>query len=348
VLRIDDFTRKKDANLLGGQTGTFTDGSSETLRLAFVESREGGEGHSLELTAEFKASGTYAGYVSSLDNLDLRDYDTLTFRGRGLDAAQGLLVGLKDEDDHEVKLLAANYAGAADADGWCDVQIRLVAFGRALNLSNMDNLSLSFTKDAHTVATILIDDVAFRRSLQSTPIDNFDHVGDVSLLGGPRGTWSEGPAAVGSGYVSSETGRAAWISFGGSIGEGLDGAPGLGYAAWYTGLGGIDCSHCGVLSFRIRGKDGGERPNVYLDDGNHRWGVDIEDYVPVTTEWQTVTIPLADIAEYGVDLTHLERLQFAFEWEAMSGTIYLDEIQFGQAVGSDAQESERALPRVQR
>ena len=95
----------------------------------------------------------------------------------------------------------------------------------------------------------------------------------------------------------------------------------------------IDCSACGVLSFRIRGGKGGEKPNVYLDDGNHRWGVDIEKYAAVTTTWQTVTIPLADLAEYGVDLTHLEQIQFAFEWEQMSGAIELDDIRLGAPEG---------------
>jgi hypothetical protein len=134
------------------------------------------------------------------------------------------------------------------------------------------------------------------------------------------------------------------VSFGGSIGEGQDGGPGLGYAVWHTGLRGLDCSVCDTLSFRIRGEQGGERPNVYLDDGNHRWGVDIEQYTAVTTSWQTVTIPLADIAEYGVDLTHLEQIQFAFEWEKMSGTIFLDDIRFGPVEGKTAALTENGRP----
>ena len=86
------------------------------------------------------------------------------------------------------------------------------------------------------------------------------------------------------------------------------------------------------MSFRIRGTEGGEKPNVYLDDGNFRWGVDIERYAKVTTDWREVTIPLQAFAEYGVDLTHLAELQVLFEWDKMSGTIYIDDIRFGSTV----------------
>jgi hypothetical protein len=48
-----------------------------------------------------------------------------------------------------------------------------------------------------------------------------------------------------------------------------------------------------------------------------------------------VSIPLADFEEYGVDLSHLEELQIVFEWERMSGTLYVDDIRFGQFEAAD-------------
>ncbi|MFC1661606.1 hypothetical protein ACFL3S_09170, partial [Gemmatimonadota bacterium] len=101
------------------------------------------------------------------------------------------------------------------------------------------------------------------------------------------------------------------------------------YAGWGTELRDLDCSRCEEVRFRIRGAHGGEKPNLYLDDGNHQWGVDVERYVEITTSWQDIAIPLSDIAEYGVDLTHLDALKVIFEWESMSGAIYLDDIEFG-------------------
>jgi hypothetical protein len=80
---------------------------------------------------------------------------------------------------------------------------------------------------------------------------------------------------------------------------------------------------------RIRGADGGERPHVYLSDGNFWWNVAIEQLSPLTKDWREVTVPLSEFADYGVDLTHLEELQIVFEWERQSGTVYIDDVRFG-------------------
>jgi hypothetical protein len=90
------------------------------------------------------------------------------------------------------------------------------------------------------------------------------------------------------------------------------------------------------VSFRVRGGQGGEKPNIYLDDGNFRWGVNLEDYMTVSTEWQIVSIPLDDFGNHGVDLTHIEEFQVVFEWEQMSSTLYLDDIWFGKKIESDS------------
>ena len=58
----------------------------------------------------------------------------------------------------------------------------------------------------------------------------------------------------------------------------------------------------------------------------------IADNAKITTEWQRVEIPLSAFANYGVDLTHLAELRLAFEWEWMSGTVYLDDVQFGTSL----------------
>jgi RHS repeat-associated protein len=331
ILLVDDFNKKKDANLLRGPVTTFTDGSLETIRVSFAADVTGVVGNTLSLVADFRDQGTFGGYISSLTDLDLRGFQALTFRMQGT-GTEGMLVGLKDDDDYESKLPVDDFAGSADADGWRQVEVPLVAFGSELRLSRMDNLSLSFEAVEHDSLTVQVDDLAFGRTLEAALVDDFEHDSATNRLSGGRGTRTDGPGAVGTGYVSDESGRALRVSYGGSIGEALDGVAGLGYATWYTSLGGIDCTACAVLSFRIRGEAGGETPNVYLADGNFRWGVNVEDYAPVTTSWQSVSIPIADVAGYGVDLTHLAEVEFAFEWEEMSGTVYLDDIRLGPAV----------------
>lgn len=77
-----------------------------------------------------------------------------------------------------------------------------------------------------------------------------------------------------------------------------------------------------------QGEKGGETPRVYLSDGTRRKGVALATYTTVGTDWKEVKIPLADFADKGIDLTHLEGLEVIFEWAAMSGTIWLDDIAF--------------------
>jgi endoglucanase len=64
------------------------------------------------------------------------------------------------------------------------------------------------------------------------------------------------------------------------------------------------------LTFRVRGEKGGEEFTVVLRDGTERDGaegyqssVDITDYCAVTTDWQTVAIPLSDFPRTGVNWT---------------------------------------------
>jgi len=49
---------------------------------------------------------------------------------------------------------------------------------------------------------------------------------------------------------------------------------------------------------------------------------------PLTTEWQDLRIPLETYAKQGLDLSHLDQLQIDFEWEDMSGTIYVSKVYF--------------------
>ena len=161
-------------------------------------------------------------------------------------------------------------------------------------------------------------------------IDRFDKKDGKNLLGGDQAAFMHG-AAVASAVTVEDAGD--WflrIAYGGAIGEVQAYASSVfSYAGWRSDLRGLDCSECGDIRFRIRGARGGEQPNLYLDDGNHRWGVDVEKYGEITTDWREIAIPLADIAEYGVDLTHLEALEVVFEWEKMSGAVFLDDIRFG-------------------
>jgi hypothetical protein len=165
---------------------------------------------------------------------------------------------------------------------------------------------------------------------KATVIDDFSQSRATNRLGGTTGTFAHGRATIDSVIVNTPSGDTALeLSYGGNIGTNSGFDHSLSYAGWATQLGAIDCSRCETLSLRVRGSHGGERPNLYLSDGNFRWPVSVADYVNVTTDWQTATIPLDDFARFGVDLTHLAELQVVFEWQPMAGTVFLDEITLG-------------------
>jgi hypothetical protein len=162
-------------------------------------------------------------------------------------------------------------------------------------------------------------------------VEDFESEAGTNRLRRSSHTIAKGTAVIDGGVSGVNADRFYRLKYDGDIGAiHRDAAEVFSYGGFVTGLGGIDCSRCGTLSFRIRGNLGGERPNVYLDDGSFRWGVAIDKYAKVTTTWTDVHIPLDEFARYGVDLTHLSEVQFILEWEKMSGTVFLDDIRLGE------------------
>jgi hypothetical protein len=327
---LDDFNQKKTTNAIGGDTAIFTDSVGGSLKAVFSSEDAAGKGHSLELSYDVSKVGSYAGYVSHLQNLDLRAYQALTFFIKGKETGQDLIVGLKDSSGRESKVPVSRYLRGKISTAGHKVEIPLVAFPDIIDWGSLENLTFSFSNQFHNQGVVFVDNVEFRKDLRFIMVDDFERDDERNTLGRSHRTFVSGAAAITGKYTKASSNGIYRLSYGGSIGVVNAYASDLkSYAGWTTSLGGIDCSQCKILSFRIRGGDGGENPSIYLDDGNFRWGVNIEKYTKVTTSWQEVTLPLYEFADYGVDLTHLEDLQFVFEGEKMSGTIYLDDIQFG-------------------
>lgn len=160
-------------------------------------------------------------------------------------------------------------------------------------------------------------------------IDNFDDGQDPNAIGGTIGWASNCSLSNTSDYTNNNpyggSSYSYYLSFN---------ATPLCFAVWQTQLLWKDYHGFAALTFQIKGAQGGERPNVYLQDKNgNRHYVDVEDFVvgpvkKVTQNWQEVRIPLAVYAANNVDLTCLDFFQIAFEWDHMSGTIYIDNIRF--------------------
>jgi len=330
ILLIDNFNSRKDTNLLGGISATFTDSEDGKCQISFEEEKEEStkKGHSLKISYDVSKTGSFAGYLTQLENLDLREYQVLAFTIRGSESKDTLKVGLKDSSGNENKVSINGSLPQGITEAWQEVKIPLAAFFNIKKWNSLENLSFSIEYDPECgVGEVFLDDIQFRKELMSFVVNDFETESERNSLGGESWTFSNGPCAVNADYDKSSSNNAYWISYGGSIGDLFA------YAGWTTQLNGIDVSQCNTLSFLIKGAEGGEEPNIYLDDGTHRWPVKVKKYSPITTSWQMVTIPLKDFADCRVDLTHLEELQIVFEWKRMSGTVYIDDIQFNSSLG---------------
>lgn len=330
TILVDHFNQKKSTNALGGAADIFSDGKSGNLEYLYKEDDAVGKGHSLSISYDVSEEESYAGYITELRNLDLRGFHTLTFYVKTPEQGQDLLVGLKDQAGQERKVAIDAYLSEEVVPEWRRIVIPLAAFSSSLDWGRIQSLSFSFEHARNSSAgTVLLDQIEFYRALQYVMVDDFESRSEENLLANENWTFTHGAAAINGQKAKNSPNGVYAISYGGNIGDVVGHDRGLNYTGWATGLGGIDCSKCETLSFRIRGADGGERPNLYLSDGTFRWGVDVEAYAQVTSEWQEARIPLKAFSDYGIDLTHLDAIEVVFEWEKMSGTIYIDDVQFG-------------------
>jgi hypothetical protein len=303
-------------------------------RVASGDPSQGRQGQALSLKYDVTRAGAYGGYWSQLRGAPGDNFDQIVLKVKSLGDSTGFLVGLKRQDGAEPKVPAERYWGPVASDGWREVAIPLAAFGAPKELSALDTFSISFTNaSGHGKGDLLISDVRLERGLTSVLIADFEESLDTNRLMQKNWVFTRGAAALAASLQRPDSGpgsQALRLSYGGTIGLDLGGGD-FSYAGWVAGLGGIDASHARTLQFRIRGQAGGEHFNVYLDDGTSRKPADSSRYVDVTTEWKDVSIPLEVFGKQGIDLTHLEELQFVFEWKQMSGTIYLDDIRLSQS-----------------
>ena len=322
---VDDFSLDKTSNALGGRTRVFSDGTRGKLHAAVV--RVIGD-PALSLRYDVRKRTAFAGYISELNGLDARRHALLRLRLRQQDSAQHLLVGLRDSHGHERKLVVSPFAAGTRA-GWRRFDIPLVAFGPTIDRRRLEHLSLSFAHhalgDNVRLGTVAVESIRLERSLEQL---NLKGLGERNAVFGRVLARHHGFASLRAHRSRSGVYR---LQYGGRIGQPTGFDDRLNYVVWRSELQGIDCSSCGTVSFWIRGAQGGEQPNVYLDDGNLRWGVDVEAYATVGPHWRRIEIPLTDFSRHGVDLTHLRHFDLAFEWQKMSGTVWIDGIAFGKS-----------------
>lgn len=316
-LLVDDFSDYNPTNTLGDNSWLF----HENGTVAAYYDKE-----LLQLDYNALSTDSYAGYATSLGQVDLTQYSLVSLMVKGANGGEVAKIGLRDSSGNEPKIVLSEYLPQGITTSWQKVRIPLAVFTRVANGSSMERFVIAFENRVSSgVGTIYLDDIKFEQ-IHIIPImvDNFNDMTGENGLGGSLWTSTGGGATMDTAYdqeiAYGDTGAGYRIAY--------SGVTGTAWAASGTDLMWLDASEYDTLSLCIKGAKGGEKPNVYLSDGFIRKFVDIEDYVPVTASWQKVDIPLKDFAVQGVNITSLSYFQVVFEWEEMNGTIYLDDIQF--------------------
>jgi hypothetical protein len=208
------------------------------------------------------------------------------------------------------------------------------------DLAAMDALFITFENAIMSgKGAVHIDDIEFRgRGRDDRQPGLAGRSNADNFLGGGFQTRQTHAGAISGGFhedadsPAGPSGTVMRISYGGTIGFDYGGGR-FSYALWETDLYGFDAQGYDRLVLTVRGHKGGEKPNVYLDDGVTRRCIRASEFGAWTSSWRKLSLPLARFASQGIDLSHLEALQLAFEWEEMSGTLYVAEIGFEQSGG---------------
>lgn len=262
-----------------------------------------GQFHSI--TYDVNNIGSYSGYYASLNGFDSRPYNSVSLSVRGQNGGEQFKLGLRDQNGNEAKINVSEYLPQGVTTLWQIVTIPLTSFGSNVDIGRLDNISITF-------------EYAIASGSGTINIDNIGFGGDLPPLIQSSLGLSPWTHQVGDSVVSYELDPDGIV-----ISYTVSGGT---YCRLGMGLNRIDVSPYRNLSFSVRGDQNGENFHVYLEDfWNNRAYAEVND---LTTDWQTVSLPLDTFVLQGVDITNLLNLEIVFEWEDRSGTVYLDDVQF--------------------
>ena len=344
AILVDDFNVVRSTNLVGGATGVFGTPGANVVAVSLDDVPPAGgaatagkappldRNRALKLDFDMQRVDTYGGYWTSIAGQDLATQSVLVLRLRTEGTVPPLQVGVRDKAGLEGKTLIAPYASAPDAGDWREVRIPLSGLRGLGNPSNSDVLFLTASyANGSGKGRVWVDDLCFERTPYARVAD-FEGPWDWNLLGGDQTVAGHGAAAIAARAMpdpDKPDNGILRIAYGGSIGKDLGPkGGGFSYGVWESGLGGIDARPFTHLALRMRADQGVAKPNVYLADLMTRKTLRAKDLPEIGEAWQTIRLPLAHYAEKGLDLSRLDALQLVFEWEAQSGTLYLDDIHF--------------------
>jgi len=332
---VDAYNDPAPTNDLGGATGELSWREDVHVCEARVLSESAQSGH-LRLSFDVSQPGAFGGYWTHLRDSSARGMDVLEFDLRSTQAVMPRLkLAVKDSGGREFKLDVNRFAGREfKARDWLHLRIPVTMLGSVIDLSAVSSLSMIIEHSSGVNRGELdVDNIRFAKGeLPDIKLADFqDKDPNANLLGRENSTFEDGAAAINvkvrDDEVAGSENPSLLLAYGGTIGHDFSNG-GFSFCGFRMNTGRLDLSNYQTLRFKIRGMKGGEQPNVYLIDGFGKRMVDLENYHKVTTSWESVTIPLADIAAKGLDLTHVRGLEFTFEWQNDSSSIWMDDLTF--------------------
>jgi hypothetical protein len=260
----------------------------------------------------------------------------LTVQFRSDSATYDLRVALLTVNGETNFVSLWDYVETEKSDEWMSASIPINAFSADHNSEFVDGcvFLIANRSEEEMTASFLIHEISFQDGARALLIDSFNRAEWIesknakiwiNALGEKLYRFSDGFAEITTQHTNEKENGVYEISYKGVTPFGAEGAT---YCGWQSLLPSCDVSRFNALSMRIKGACGGERPNLYLSDGTREAYIDLEEYVAISKEWQTVFVPLIVFKEKGIDLTSVKELRLVFEWERMASTIAIDDIYF--------------------
>ena len=147
-LWIDEFSDTDSANDLGYHSDVFASGGT------INQKHNSGI---LELNYDLSEQGSFAGYFTSLDGMDLSPFQYFSFLVKDDNTPLSFLVGLKKTDGSEIKINPQEYIVPLD-DGWQRIEIPLQLLP---DRTSIENVSFIFEDETIDSGVVLLDDLRF-------------------------------------------------------------------------------------------------------------------------------------------------------------------------------------------
>ncbi|MDD5422954.1 MAG: carbohydrate binding domain-containing protein [Candidatus Omnitrophota bacterium] len=327
-------------------------------------------GKCLKLDFDVNDSASYAGYYSSFGGGSIGSYANLSFYVKGSVSGIFFKIELKNTSTatywsaakstnyyrNKSFVYITDYLDGGVTTSWKKVTIPLKNFANLDGISSMSQLTIVFensqsdTNGSPKQGTLYIDNIAL--DTNPVPAVRVDHYGDMIGTCALGANMGDGGGSGGS--MTHEYSLAAAHTY--TRGLQLNYNTGdYGWAYTYTVFGGgndaverpdqsgyidipVDMSAYTNLTFLVKAKSDGENPRgikVELKDTSYSTFYRIAYNAPnrITTDWQKITIPLADFKDGANTLRkdQIKQLVFTFEnWNSVKhvGIVYIDEVQF--------------------